>query len=505
MNLISKRSNKKKVNTSLIILSFIFGFLQVINFSQKNLIISEKNGFSEENANNLNIAASIQSDWELTTGIDGLFSTLNKPSGTQEGDLLVLHLTIDNTGDSLNGPFGWTILLPESQNNGQTTVSWYKIANASEPSSYNVTWVGIEDYIGGIIRITGHDRANPIQATAINTGTGNITNPSVSTTQNDTLIIGFHGLDEADQGYDYGNILEIGPTVLYANCTTIRGGQPRECSAGMYYEIQANQGPSDVRTWGIEGNEGWYAATVAINSAVYGINIISPTENEDFGVVAPNFTVEITVPDLDTMWYTVDGGLNNYTFSTNGTINQVAWDALLDGIITIGFYTNNTLGDRFFKQVNVNKDSSLPVIIIVSPVENENFGVSPPSFIVKITDPNLDTMWYSIYNGTYQSLNITFSSNGTINPTEWDALYDGTYSIRFYANDSLGNTNFEEVDVIKDIYAIIINITIPTLNKIYGVAAPNFTVEITDTNINTTWYTVDGGINNYTFTENGTI
>ncbi len=507
MNTLNIKSNKKKKQTLFLIILFIIsGVLQITSFSQKNQVLTDKNLFGEENVDNLNIAATVQTDWELTTGIAGLVCTINKPSGTQEGNLLILHCTIDSE-ESLNGPFGWTILLPEDQSRGQTTASWYKIANASEPSSYDVTWVDVEDYAGGIIRITGHNSADPINATATATGTGDVNNPSVFTSQNNTLIIGFHGLDDADQGYDYGYTLEPGPTVLYANCTTIRGGQPSECSAGMYYEIQANQGSSDVRTWGIGGNEGWYAATVAINSEIFYpiINIVNPTENEIFGVLAPNFTVEITDPDLDTMWYTIDGGFNNYSYTENGTINQVAWDALSDGEVTIRFYANNTLGDVNFEQVNVIRDTSTPIINIVSPVENEIFGVDAPNFTVEITDPNLDAMWYAIFNGTYVSQNRTFAVNGTIDPTEWGALYDGTYTIRFYANDTLGNINFEEVTLKKDIDAIIINIISPTENEIFGVNAPSFIVEIAETNLNTTWYTVDGRLNNYTFTENGTI
>jgi len=501
--LIIELHKKKKIIGFLLILSFIVGSVQIIGFYQQLQKISNRNGFSEENFGKLNIAATVQSDWELTVGGDGTSCTINKPSGTQEGDLLILHCTTDNSGSNLIGPSGWTVLLLENQlNNQETTASWYKIANASEPSSYDIRWLGNEDYIGGIIRITGYDKADPIQATAVSTGTGNVINPSVTTTKANTLIIGFHGIDDDDQEDNYSSYLESGPTVLYARSSPSNFG---ECSAGIYYEIQVNPGASPTRTWSIGGTESWYAATVAINSAPSGINIISPTENEVFGVIAPNFTVEVLVTDLDTMWYTVDGGLNNYTFTTNETINQGAWSALSDGVVPIQFYANNTSGDIYFDQVNVIKDTSAPVIDIVSPMENEIFRVDPPSFVVEITDLNLDTMWYSIFNATYLSQNRTFTVNGTIDSTEWSALYDGTYTIRFYANDSLGNINFEEVDVIKDFDAIIINIVSPTENEVFGVNAPSFIVEFSDTNLNTTWYTVNGGINNYIFTENGTI
>ncbi|GAH51114.1 unnamed protein product, partial [marine sediment metagenome] len=54
------------------------------------------------------------------------------------------------------------------------------------------------------------------------------------------------------------------------------------------------------------------------------IMINSPSEGDGFSAVAPNFSVSITEDYLDTMWYTIDGGSNNYTFIENGMINQSA-------------------------------------------------------------------------------------------------------------------------------------------------------------------------------------
>ncbi len=504
--LIIELNKKKKIIGFLLILSFIFGSVQIICFSQQNLIISDRNGSSAEHVDNPKIAATIQPDWEIATGTSDTIAIVDRPSGTQDGDLLIFHGTIDGNGDSFNDPLGWNELLPEYSSNGITVALWYRIAGGSEPLTYNVSWGGGDEaYVVGIIRIIGYDRNDPFQTNNTAFGTGDIVNPSVTTTQDDTLIIGFHGRDTGIQGNNYGHLLEPGPTVLYANTSGGGGGM---CSAGMYYEIQANQGASDERTWDVYTsgfNPYWYAATIAINSPASGIDIIAPTENEVFGDIAPNFTVEVKIPDLDAMWYTLDGGLNNYTFTSNETINQGAWDALSDGVVPIQFYANNTSGDIYFDQVNVIKDTSAPNITIISPLENEIFKTDPPSFIVDIMDLNLDTMWYSIFNTTYISQNRTFTVNGTIDSTEWNALYDGTYTIRFYANDSLGNVNFEEVNVIKDFDAIVINIVSPTENEVFGVSAPSFIVEFSDTNLNATWYTVDGGINIYIFTENETI
>ncbi|MFX0156094.1 MAG: hypothetical protein ACFE9Q_16360, partial [Candidatus Hodarchaeota archaeon] len=82
----------------------------------------------------------------------------------------------------------------------------------------------------------------------------------------------------------------------------------------------------------------------------------------------------ISDDNLDSMWYSLDGGLTNFTFTNNGTIDPTAWAALPQGIINITFYANDTLGNLGSESVNVEKIISAPgdnfiiIIIVVSVV-----------------------------------------------------------------------------------------------------------------------------------------
>ncbi|GAF99711.1 unnamed protein product, partial [marine sediment metagenome] len=129
------------------------------------------------------------------------------------------------------------------------------------------------------------------------------------------------------------------------------------------------------------------------------INIISPTPNQLFGTISPNFMVEIDDLNLDTMWYTIDDGLTNITFTINGTIDQNNWTTHADGSVTLIFYANDTFGNINSDQVIINKDSAIPVINIISPLPAQSFNNTAPSFFVEIYDLNLDTMWYTIDEG----------------------------------------------------------------------------------------------------------
>lgn len=90
------------------------------------------------------------------------------------------------------------------------------------------------------------------------------------------------------------------------------------------------------------------------------ITIISPTEGSKFKAIAPSFVVEIVDDFLYEMWYTLDDGLHNYTFTDfAGSINQSVWDVLPEGEITIKFYARDIPGNVAFKVVTIIKDLSV--------------------------------------------------------------------------------------------------------------------------------------------------
>jgi len=196
------------------------------------------------------------------------------------------------------------------------------------------------------------------------------------------------------------------------------------------------------------GNERYSSVPVRVDKNVPTIVINSPNTNELFGTTAPSFNVEISDANLDKMWYTLDNGLTNTTFTTNETISQVLWDALSNGTAIITFYANDSAGNEAFSSVTFRVDKNLPIIVINSPNTNELFGTTAPSFNVEISDANLDKMWYTLNSG---STKYFFLTNGSINPTAWATLADGLVIIKFYTNDTTGNTGFQEVTVVKTI------------------------------------------------------
>ncbi|MFW9866750.1 MAG: nitrous oxide reductase family maturation protein NosD [Candidatus Thorarchaeota archaeon] len=178
------------------------------------------------------------------------------------------------------------------------------------------------------------------------------------------------------------------------------------------------------------------------------IIILEPVPNQLFGTTAPAFTVEITDENLHIMWYTIDDGLNNYTFTSNESIYQPAWDLKSNGTVIIIFYANDTYGHRSSEKITVRKDIQVPEVSIIEPSMNDVFEFAP-AYEISVVEGNLDMIWYTLNDG--DKIFIGIELLGIINLDEWNKLPNGYITLRFYANDTLGNLNFDEIIIVKNV------------------------------------------------------
>ncbi len=114
--------------------------------------------------------------------------------------------------------------------------------------------------------------------------------------------------------------------------------------------------------------QGWFIIRFYANNTVNNINdtyyvllckdtlapiitIISPYKNEYERVdVVPDYQITIDEPNLDKVWYTIEGGTQKYFItSLSGKLNKQAWETIASslrdgGTVLITFYANDTLG-----------------------------------------------------------------------------------------------------------------------------------------------------------------
>jgi hypothetical protein len=130
--------------------------------------------------------------------------TIPKPVGTNAGDLLIAVVATDGATSGVMKPTvssNWQLIDRGNYNNTVSLGAWWKIATASEPATYQFDWFYIsEDAYGWIMRFTGHDPVNPINASAVITqaASSNPTSPEVTSTVNGCLILRLGGFDYDD-------------------------------------------------------------------------------------------------------------------------------------------------------------------------------------------------------------------------------------------------------------------------------------------------------------------
>ncbi len=87
------------------------------------------------------------------------------------------------------------------------------------------------------------------------------------------------------------------------------------------------------------------------------INIIAPNVSAVIGTDAPSYVLEITEPNLNTIWYSLNGRANNSVTSLSGTIDQAAWAALPEGNVTLRFYADDLVGNMAYAEISMTKSS----------------------------------------------------------------------------------------------------------------------------------------------------
>ncbi|HEY0191491.1 MAG TPA: hypothetical protein VGC42_10250, partial [Kofleriaceae bacterium] len=120
--------------------------------------------------------------------------TLAKPAGTATGDVLLARITNRNqVGAVLTTPAGWTVLRSDqSASQLKTWIAW-KVAGASEPTSYAFGVSVASNVAGSLSAFSGADAANPIDASSgqKNGNSATLAAPAVTTTVANGLAVWF--------------------------------------------------------------------------------------------------------------------------------------------------------------------------------------------------------------------------------------------------------------------------------------------------------------------------
>ena len=210
-------------------------------------------------------AAVIQSDFNTAQGGGSSIPTVNKPSGTKSGDLLIVGLMYEKgNATTVSPPTDWKLIRRTNQGNNIGMCTYYKKAGANEPSTYAFVLSSSPKWSIGISRIEGADTGNPDNPNPIDISSGDAGGqgilavaPSVTTSTCNTLVLTFYTSKKdatwtapagTTEVYDYPNI------------------QQGLTSNMMAYYIQSDKGATGSKTAIASLSDYWVAQQIAVRA-----------------------------------------------------------------------------------------------------------------------------------------------------------------------------------------------------------------------------------------------
>ena len=170
--------------------------------------------------------------------------TINKPSGTQSGDVMVATVAVRPNTAAITAS-GWTLVrrLDNASGNANSLAVYYKVAGSSEPSSYSFSFSTSTGAAGGIASFINVDTTNPIDVDAgQNTASGlSLAAPSVTTRYTNDMIVTSHAFASsatftAPSGMT--EAIDVASTAIGATGESIEAN----------YQLQAAIGATGTRT-----------------------------------------------------------------------------------------------------------------------------------------------------------------------------------------------------------------------------------------------------------------
>ena len=121
--------------------------------------------------------------------------TVTVPSGVQDGDVLIMAISVNNAIQTISNPAGWTVLDTQADGSMQTRV-WYRVAAGDAGSTVTITLGARQKADIVIAGYSGADTANPILGHAVAGQAGSSTThvtPTLVTPIDGGLIVSYWG------------------------------------------------------------------------------------------------------------------------------------------------------------------------------------------------------------------------------------------------------------------------------------------------------------------------
>jgi hypothetical protein len=223
-----------------------------------------------------------------------------------------------------------------------------------------------------------------------------------------------------------------------------------------------------------------------------------------YWAAAPGCTVGVVDEYFAYIQYRINGSAW-YSFAPfMDSLNGTLWNSFEDGPLLIEFIVFDQTGLNTTEFIILYKDSTSPLVNLISPVAFGHYTNVPPTINFSAHDLNLDSIFYSINNSQPILIDkIPGQMNYSFMPSAiWSQFGNGTLYIQLRCNDSAGTISTYTLIMFKDILGPIITIKYPIMNQSFGIEGPLviFTIGEWEQYIGTVWYSLDGGKSQYILT-----
>ena len=229
---------------------------------------------------------------------------------------------------------------------------------------------------------------------------------------------------------------------------------------------------------------------VVSNASGPTLTINNPTNDIFSNDTGLDILYTVSSSTLDECWYSNDSMLANTTLAGCANVTALTWS---EGDHNVTIYANDSNGVTS-SLVNFTIDSIYPTISISSPTNGSESINNTLKIYYSVNDTNVDSCWYS--NDSMIS-NVTLSGCANITSVNWS---EGEHNVSVWVNDSSGNLNSSSVTFEIDSINPLISIVSPSNNSFTNDTGLNVTFSVSDTNLESCWYSNDSMLGNTTLT-----
>jgi fibronectin type 3 domain-containing protein len=120
--------------------------------------------------------------------------SIDKPAGTQAGDVLLASLDLGSTA-TISPPLGWTLVRRDEAAGALTKATYWHLVGPGDPASFVWTFSLTAPATGVILAYSGADSANPVGVSsgAVSSSGTSVTMPSVDATSSGSVLVSLVG------------------------------------------------------------------------------------------------------------------------------------------------------------------------------------------------------------------------------------------------------------------------------------------------------------------------